>query len=295
VPLFHPADLTSLSPMTKRTQAELLLALVTFIWGATFVIVKDALRDSPPRPFVAIRFVFAGVLLWIVLAGGRLDRRALVPSALLGVFLFAGYAFQTWGLVFTTPSKSAFITGSSVIWVPVMLVALGRRLQVGTALGALLGFAGLYLLVVPTGISEVNRGDLLTVLAATAFAVHIVMVDRYTRRLPFQHLVPGQVLTVGVLAAVLWPFDPGTIHWTARLTMALAVTGLLATAFAFTVQNWAQQYTPPAHTALIFTLEPVFAALVSRVVLGERLGGRSLIGAFLTLGGMLVSELWGGG
>ena len=99
---------------------------------------------------------------------------------------------------------------------------------------------------------------------------------------------------VGVLAILAVEIGPRwTVHWTARLILAIGVTAVFATAFAFAVQVWAQQYTPPAHTALIFTLEPVFAALTSWIATGERLGGNVLLGSVLILAGMIVSEVWG--
>jgi drug/metabolite transporter (DMT)-like permease len=281
--------------LSQRSKADFLLVVTTFIWGSTFVIVKGALQDASPFPFLAIRFILAGVLMWLVMGRGRLDRQALVPSLVLGVFLFAGYAFQTWGLTSTTPSKSAFITGFSVILVPLISLLHGYRLRAANLGGAGLGLLGLYFLVLPSGLSAVNRGDLLTMFGAVSFAVHIVLVGGYTRRFSFQHLAPGQILVVGIVATLAVPVGPAWhLHWTGRLILALGVTVIFATGFAFSVQVWAQQYTPPAHTALIFALEPVFAALASRLVTGEHLGGKVLAGSALILAGMVISEMWGG-
>ena len=281
--------------MSKRGKAELLLVLITFIWGSTFVIVKAALRDASPLPFIAVRFTLAGLLLLAVLSRGRPDRRALLPGLVLGIFLFFGYLLQTTGLTYTTPSKSAFITGFSVVLVPLIMLLRGARMSAGNLTGALLGLAGIYFLVLPSGVATVNRGDVLTLLASVSFAIHIVLVGSYTRQFSFLHLVPVQILEVGLLAALALPLASTRVfHPTGRLVSALLVTAVLATAFAFSVQNWAQQYTPPAATALIFALEPVFAALSSLIVLGEHWGGRVLLGSALILGGMVVSELWGG-
>jgi drug/metabolite transporter (DMT)-like permease len=281
--------------LSQRTKAELLLVTVTMVWGCTFVVVKSALSLASPMPFLAARFTLAGLLLVLVLSRGRMDLRALFAGGILGVSLFAGYAFQTWGLVYTTPSKSAFITGFAVVLVPFLQLFHGFHLRAATVLGALLGFAGIYFLVLPSGIDSVNRGDILTLFGAISFAVHIVLVGGYIRRHSFRHLVPVQVLTAGALATLALPFDRELrMDWSWGLVAAVLVTALLATGFAFSVQNWAQQFTPPAHTALIFSLEPVFAALTSRLVLDEHLGGKILVGAALILGGMVVSELWGG-
>jgi len=281
--------------LSQRTKAELLLVVTTFIWGSTFVVVKGALADASPFPFIAVRFILAGLLMLGVMARGNLPRAMLLPSLLLGVFLFAGFAFQTWGLVFTTPSKSAFITGFSVILVPLIALFHGYHMRPANAGGAGLGLLGLYFLVMPSGIGAVNRGDVLTLFGAMAFAVHIVLVGTYIRRFSFLHLAPAQILAVGIMATLAVPLAPShTMHWTGRLLFAIIVTALFATAFCFGTQVWAQQYTPPAHTALIFALEPVFAALTSRVVTKEHLGGKVLLGSALILAGMVISEMWGG-
>ncbi len=280
--------------MSKRTLAELLLVIATFIWGATFVVVKGALNDATPLVFVASRFTLAAALLWVVLVRGHLGAKSLGPGLVLGCFLFAGFAFQTRGLLYTTPSKSAFITGFSVVLVPVIVRFYGTRIRPASAVGALLGLAGLYFLVVPAGLAGVNRGDVFTLVAATSFAIHIVLVGRYAERHSFVNLVPAQILAVAVLALVALPFEPHrSLHWTGRLALALLITAVLATGFAFSVQNWAQRYTPATHTAIIFVLEPVFAAITSRVMLGEHFGGKAALGSLLILMGMVVSEVWG--
>ena len=281
--------------MSQRAKAEILLVIVTFIWGSTFVIVKEALNDASPLSFLALRFTIAGVLLFIALRRGPMDRRAIMPGLILGAFLFGGYIFQTSGLNYTTPSKAAFITGFSVILVPLIMLFQGARMKAANIAGALLGLAGLYFLVLPSGLSEVNRGDVMVLFGAISFAVHIVLVGRYTTKFSFHYLVPLQILTVGVVSIAALPLDRSLkLHWTGGLLLALVVTSILGTGFAFSVQNWAQQYTPPAHTALIFALEPVFAAITSFVVAGERMGGKVILGSGLILGGMVLSELWGG-
>ena len=269
--------------------------VATFIWGATFVVVKEALTDATPIPFLAVRFTLASLLLLVVMGRGQVDRHAILPGVILGLFLFAGFMFQTWGLLSTTPSKSAFITGFAVILVPIIVWLRGSRLRMPTVVGSLLGLIGLYCLILPSNLAAINRGDVFTLLGAVAFAFHIVLVGSYTRRFSFRQLVPTQILVVGLLSTLSLPFDPNLhLTWTARLIFALVVTAVLATCFAITAQNWAQQYTPASHAAIIFTLEPLFAALTSWVVLAERLGGRFLVGAGLILAGMIVSELWGG-
>jgi drug/metabolite transporter (DMT)-like permease len=281
--------------LSQRAKAEFLLVVTTFIWGSSFVIVKGALADAAPFPYLSVRFILAGIVMFGVMARGRLPRATFLPSLVLGVLLFTGYAFQTWGLTLTTPSKSGFITGFSVILVPLIALFCGHSMRAANIGGAGLGVLGLYFLVMPSGMASVNRGDVLTLFGATAFAVHIVLVGTYTRRHSFLHLAPGQIMVVAILATLAIPFAPSTsLYWTGRLIFAIIVTAIFATAFAFGTQVWAQQYTPPAHTALIFALEPVFAALTSRIVTHEHLGGKVLLGSAFILAGMVISEVWGG-
>ena len=281
--------------MSTRTKAEVFLVLVTAIWGCTFVMVKGALQDASPLPFLAVRFVLAGLLLLAILGRGQVERAAILPGSILGLFLFAGYLLQTWGLIYTTPAKSAFLTGFSVILVPVIMMLSGVRMGPATLVGGALGLCGIYLLVAPSGMAAVNRGDLLTLAGAFSFAVHIILVGRFTRKFSFLHLVPVQVLVVGLLSLLALPLVPDqAFHLTGRLVGAILVTAVLATGLAFSVQNWAQQYTPATHTALIFALEPVFAAIFSWALAGEHFGSRALLGSGLILAGMVISETWGG-
>jgi drug/metabolite transporter (DMT)-like permease len=245
--------------------------------------------------FIAGRFTLAGVALFLTLGWKKLDWRRLGPAAILGVLLFLGYIFQTWGLEYTTPTKCAFITGFSVVLVPLIMALMGVRLRVASVAGAILALAGIYFLVSPSGHGPVNRGDMLTLLGAVAFAFYIVWVGIYAERHSFIELAPAQILIVGFLAYLALPFDPARrLNLTTGLAVAIAVTAVFATAFAFAVQNWAQRYIPAAHAALIFALEPVFAALTSLAALGERLGTRVILGSALILTGIVLSEEWGG-
>jgi drug/metabolite transporter (DMT)-like permease len=247
-----------------------------------------------------LRFVVAALALlaisWRCLRPG--DPGTLRAGAVIGFFLFAGFAFQTIGLQYTTPTKSAFVTALSVPFVPLLLVVLFRRRPSWAVLaGIAAATVGMYLLTVPAGAFQMARGDLLTLGCAVAFAGHIVAIGRYAPRHGHARLALWQVLVALALFVVVAPvagltgLDAFEVRWTGRLLLALGVTGVLATALAFSVQTWAQQFTLPTHTAIIFSLEPVFAALTSFLVIEERLGWRGLAGAGLILFGVLLVEL----
>lgn len=289
--------------LSRRAKADLALASCTLVWGATFVVVKSALEYSSVFLFLAVRFSSAALLMALLRPRvlRNLKGEELLAGAAIGLFMFGGYAFQTAGLLYTTPAKSGFLTGSSVVMVPLLLKVLWRRhFLPWVYIGALAATAGLYYLTVPVhGFSRLNRGDLLTMAAAALFAVHIILIGQYTRRHSVAALSVLQVAACGSLAWVaagatrVTGWEAPRFAWGWALLLAIAACAVFATAMAFTVQTWAQQYTSPAHTAIIFTLEPVFAALTSYLVIGERLSPRATLGAVLVLAGIFLAELLG--
>jgi len=186
-----------------------------------------------------------------------------------------------------------------VVLVPVFLATIWRRrINRWTLAGVVAAFAGLYLLTVPQSgtspISGINRGDVLTLGCAVAFGFQIIYMGRATRAHGFEHIATIQTCVATVLMAATIPLvERPHVVWSPRVVIAILVTALLATAAAFSIQAWAQQFTPPTHTALIFVLEPVFAWASSYVLLGERLGTRAGLGALLIVAGVLLSELKG--
>lgn len=279
-------------------RADLALAVIALIWGTTFVVVKNALAGASTMLFLTLRFTVATAAL-AVLYRGRLStagtggRAAVRGGALAGVFLIASYFFQTQGLRYTTPSKSAFITGMSVVLVP-LLGALVYRILPGLSeiLGVLVAAAGMGLLTVRWDNLRIEFGDALTLACAAGFAVHILVVGHFTSRGGFELLSLTQIATAAALGwASFWWMETPQLIWSAGLAGALLVTGLLATALAFTAMAWAQQHTTPTHTALIFSLEPVFAWLTSWLVAGETLSPAATLGAVLILAGILLVEL----
>jgi len=290
---------------SHSTLAHLLLLAVVAVWGATFALVKEALTDASPLLFNMLRMTIAAIAL-IVLNHRSLrqvNRKALLSGLIVGIFLAAGYQFQTAGLAQTTAAKSAFITGLVVVFVPLLTAfpalrpASSHAPRWPSAVGALLAFAGLLLLTTPSGtnwanlFSSVSKGDLLTLICAIAFADHLLALAHTSTRIPIRQLATLQICFAALIMAATLPLGgPLYLHLTSRLVVALLITSLIATAAAFTIQSWAQQHLPPTHTALLLTLEPVFAWLISFLFLGERLGARSLMGAALIFSGILITE-----
>lgn len=286
--------------LPRTLKADLALAGVTLIWGSTFVVIKIALSDASPLVLVLLRFALAASLLLAIFGrrGQLLAPGLMRAGAVVGFFLCAGFWFQTVGLQFTTPAKSAFITAMSVALVPVVLMLFFRRRPTALAIGGVVAASfGLYLLTIPPGEFSIGRGDLLTFFCAIAFAGHIVAVGHYAPRCPVGGLAVWQVGVALLLTAAATPVAAFTgletlrLEWTPRLLLAILITAAFGIALAFSVQTWAQQFTPPTHTAIIYTLEPVFAALTSYLVFAEQLTARGWLGAGLILAGVLLAEL----
>jgi drug/metabolite transporter (DMT)-like permease len=278
---------------TVRTwRADAALAGNTLIWGSTFVLVQAALSDISPLLFLAIRFTIAALAL-ALLFRSRARYRPTRGGLAAGACLFAGYLFQTVGLQFTTASKSAFITGLAIPLVPLLasLVYL-RRPQWFEMAGVVCATTGMGLMTLQGETLRIGRGDLLTFFCAVAFALHIIVVGHYSGRISYESLSWMQVAAAAVLAgSTFWWVEKPVLRLTPLVLVALGVTGLLATALAFTVQAWAQQHTTPTRTALLYSLEPVVAWVTSFLVTGETLPRRGAMGAGLILAGVLMVEL----
>jgi drug/metabolite transporter (DMT)-like permease len=285
-------------------RAHLLLFAVVFVWGSTFVLVKSALQDASPLLFNFLRMALAFACLAVFYRRHlrQLSPRTLLGGAAVGLFLAMGYQFQTAGLRLTTPSKSAFITGLVVVLVP-LLSAIPLLRPPGTHLprwnawcGALAAFTGIVLLTTPAGSAfdfrSIHTGDLLTLGCSLGFSLHVLALAHLSRKVPFEQLAVLQIGFAALFMAASMPvFERPWIHWTSHLVAALLIAALLATAAAFTIQSWAQQFLPATHTALILAFEPVFAWLTSFLLMGERLSLRAGMGALLVMAGIGLTEL----
>ena len=265
--------------------------------------VKDALADISVFAYLAARFLLGALpMIWIYREDLRkITRDELWASIQVGLFMFGGYAFQTAGIARTTPSKAAFITGLSVVLVPVFLAAFWRK-KIGTWAwgGAAASFTGLYFLTVPKqGFIGLNRGDVLVMGCAVLYALQIIFIARYTGKYSLGALSCLQVILTGVGSLIAVPLlnMTGVEHFFVRFTFQMEfgviVTAIFTTALAYPLLVWGQRHTTATNTALILTSEPVFAALTSFLVLHERLGGRALAGAVLILCGICIAE-WKG-
>lgn len=290
-----------------KLRAYLLMLFVVCVWGSTFVLVKDALADATPLAFNLARMTLAFVVLAVIYRSHwrEVNRHQIIAGAAVGFFLAMGYQFQTTGLAKTTASKSAFITGLVVVLVPLFSAVRFLRPPGAKAprwnayTGAILAFGGILLLTLPAeakgllpDFTSMNVGDLLSLGCAIGFAFHCLALGHASPRIRFQPLALLQVGFCALFMAISMPvLEHPHLHLTVRLAMALGIAAVLATAAAFSIQSWAQSILPATHTALLLTLEPVFAWITSYVVLGERLSLRPASGAILILAGIALTEL----
>lgn len=270
------------------------------IWGATFVLVKEAVAQVGVFTFLSLRFATGAILLTAAARAGRtgVSRGALAAGALIGLFLFGGYALQTLGLKWTSASKAGFITGLSVVLVPILSSLLLRRTPHRSALfGVAMATLGLALLtqldaaLLAGGEFGLNQGDLLVLVGAVAFALHIVAVGRFAPEHPTRSLAAAQVATVALVSLPLAAGEGTTWPLPAYVWGAAAFTGVLATGLAFLVQTAAQRHASPTHTALLFAMEPVFAALFGILLASETLAPVQILGCGLILAGIVTGEL----
>ena len=294
------------------------LVLTTLVWGTTFVMAKDILTQWPPLAYTALRFAVASLLLaalfWRTLL--HASRRARRAGAILGLLMGAGFAVQAAGQVFTTASKSAFITGLTTPLVPFVAYALLRaRPGKENLIGVVLASIGGALILAPQGADAVNLGDLLTLASTAAFAFHITLLSLYARHFDVRELTVLQITSTGVFVVAVWlAFRGATLAlgadavpdfvaresqplvWGGRAVWQFAYLATVATVAVFFLWTWGQSRSSATHAAIIFSLEPVFAtafAVAARGA-GEWMGRRGFFGAALILAGILVSEVrWG--
>ncbi|MBT2639027.1 DMT family transporter [Bacillus sp. ISL-39] len=290
--------------MKASTFADLSLLFVALIWGATFVLVQNAISFLEPQSFNAVRFTLAAILLglWLMFFEKdqlkKLDKKLVLSGIMLGFWLFIGYAFQTLGLLYTTSSKAGFITGLSVVLVPLLMLGiLKQRPSLNSIAGVSAATAGLYLLTM-SDVSSLNIGDGFVLICAAGFALHIVFTGKFSSSYPTLLLTMIQIATVGALSAISailfedWKraFNPEVI-FSANVLIALLVTSILATALAFFIQTNFQKHTTATRVALIFAMEPVFAAITAYFWADERLTYLALAGCVLIFAGMVFAEL----
>jgi drug/metabolite transporter (DMT)-like permease len=290
--------------MKKPIFADISLLFVTFIWGTTFVLVQNAIGLLEPFSFNGIRFLAAALmlLLWLFIFERKqlvfLNIRMLASGVFIGFWLFLGYATQTIGLLYTTTSKAGFITGLSVIFVPLFSMFLLKQFPSRNAvIGVSIATFGLFLLTM-TDVSSLNIGDGFVFICAISFALQIIFTGKFSSKYPTLLLTVIQISTVAILSIIsAFLFEDWKKSFNVEILLskdvmiALIITSIFATALAFLIQTNFQKYTTATRVALIFAMEPVFAAIAGYYWAAERLSYSALFGCLLIFAGMIFAEL----
>ncbi len=287
-------------------KSDLLLLLAAAIWGFAFVAQRIGMDYIGPFTFNGIRFALGALSLTPLAVYNRnrspatartafKSRAAFLYGGLLaGTVLFAGASLQQVGLIYTTAGKAGFITGLYVVIVPILGLLGGQRTDAGTWLGALVAVWGLYLLSIQSESFHISMGDLLEIIGAVFWSLHVIVIGWLSPRTDTVRLAITQFVVCSLLSLVT-AGAVETVSWTAIRQAAIPILygGLLSVGVAYTLQVVVQRRAHPSHAAIILSLEAVFAALGGWVVLDETLSLRASLGCALMLTGMLLSQLWG--
>ena len=280
--------------MNLKVKTILLLLLGTLFWGMTFVFIKDAVSLMSVAGFLGCRFLLASIVLILIFIKRlrKFDRNTFKFGALLSVPLLFSFLAQTIGLQYTSASMGGFITGLSVVFVPIILSVMQRRLpSLSVFIAVVLATLGLSFLTLGSSIAF-NIGDVWVFLSAILFAIYIIMVGKYSKQSDGVLLSITQFFMVGVVC-IVYAAIKGELYFPTqyKLWQAILFTALFATAYMYTVQNYYQKYISEITTSIIFSFEPLFAAITAFFYLNEALTEKTIIGGLLIFGGVLFAEI----
>lgn len=294
----------------KKYIGEFALLFNTLIWGGTFALIKNALTDISPMLFLALRFSIAALLFlpFVYSSLKKTNRQTLIAGSILGIFYFSGFAAQTFGLNLTTATKSGFITGTFVVFIPILQLIIEKRkpkwFNVFSVLIVLLGLImlsskgeNIFEFIKQLG-SDFNFGDFLTLLCALLFAFQVVYVDVFTRKYEYLPMVFVQLLITGVGGFILsYIFSISSLEtvkftFNSAVTTAIIYTAIFASIIATVIQLKFQKTVSPTKAGIIFSIEPIFAAVFAYFLLSEKISNFGLVGCVLIFIGLIVSEIF---
>ncbi len=291
----------------NKYKGEINLLIVTLLWSATFVIVKGALADISSMLFIGLRFLIAGVVLLPFVIRKKLDWKNsnLLPPIFLGVLLFIGFSMQTVGLKYTTATKSAFLTGSAVAIIPILqLFVEKKKPKTGSVIGVAVVLVGILFLSGGNSIATLlediatnfNFGDFLTLICAFFFAWYVVYLDMLSSKYNFWMLLIIQIGVAAILAFVIAllfdviDYELLKIDFTNQLGFGILYTAIFATLITTTLQTKYQKLVTPTKAGIVYSFEPIFAAVIAFIILNEKVTPFGLIGAMLIFVGLIISE-----
>ena len=275
---------------------KLMLLLATIIWGLSFVIMKNTVEVMQPATLIGVRFLIAGLLLGVLFAKrvrATFSRDMVVKGLILGTLLFLAYWFQTIGVANTTPGKNAFLTATYVVLVPFgWWIVARRRPGIHNIVAAVVCIVGIGLVTLDSDVTG-NFGDLMTLVGAVWFAVHIIFVAKFSEGRDMVVLTVYQFLAMGVWGTILGlaietPPDLSAINGDFAFNMVYLI--VFASCAALLFQNVAQAHVPPSQASLLLSFEAVFGVLFSVLFYGEQISIRLIVGFILVFVAIVVSE-----
>ena len=295
------------SSVIQKYRGELILLMITLFWSATFVIFKESLTDISSMLFVGLRFLIAGLILIPIVIRKKIKWKGvnLKLPVILGVLLFLGFSAQTIGLKYTSATKSAFLTGSAVIIIPILQTIIEKRKpKSGSIVGVVVVLIGILLLsggnsiftLLEDLVSNFNFGDGMTLLCAVFFALYVVYLDVLSNQYNFWLLLIIQIIVTSSIAFVFSfifdfaNFEAIKINLTPQLGMGILYTAIFATLFTTALQTKYQKLVTPTKAGIVYSFEPIFASIIAYLAIGERITSFGLIGATLIFIGLIISE-----
>lgn len=289
---------------------DLVLVWVTFIWGSTFFMAKEVVSQIPPINYLSARFLIASLLLLIVSYKQKFDSNSIKGGIVLGSMLYGGFLFQATGLLYTSASKSGFVTGVTVIIVPFFSYFISRSKIINEhILAVLLATIGFTVIALPENNEPINFGDILTLIGTIFWAFHIVFTGFWAERAPSKGLMLGQIVTAAILfnlskiffpilseyfepleklsliASDTWPFE------NFKMISQILYLGTIATILTLFAQTYAQKYVTATRAAIIFSLEPAFASIMAYLFADEKISWRIIVGGVLIIFAIIASEI----
>ncbi len=291
----------------SKYKGEVILLIVTLLWSATFVIVKESLENISSMLFIGLRFLIAGVILLPIVIRKKLDWKKfnLIPPLFLGLLLFLGFSTQTLGLKYTSATKSAFLTGTAVAIIPILqLLIEKKRPKTGSVIGVTVVLLGILFLSGGNSIvnllndiaTNFNLGDLLTLVCAIFFAGYVVYLDMLSSRYNFWMLLIVQIGVSSLLAFIaafvfdIIDYETLQINYSNKLGYSILYTAIFATLVTTTLQTKYQKLISPTKAGIVYSFEPIFAAIFAYILISERITPFGLLGATLIFCGLIISE-----
>lgn len=280
--------------MNKQLKADLMLLIVTVFWGTSYLLTKMGLSDLQEFNLTALRFIIGFSLSAIVFYKNLIksDLKTIKYAFILGIILLGVFTSMTFALRYTTTSNAGFLIGFTVVLVPIFSAMIFKERPENKAIvGVCFAIVGIALLTINENI-KINYGDLLCILCAVLCALHIIVTEKFTKKVDSIALGILQLGFVGLFSIIISLLIENTkLPTTSESWIAVLGLSVFCTAAAYIVQTTAQKHTTPTHTALIFSLESVFAAIIAYIFIGEALTTRGYIGGAMLFIGILIVEL----